>query len=98
MAQRDWNPDEVKAALDTELAVHDDRNTEDIAKRKMRESVAYAADRLIHLALYSDNESVSLKASTYLMDRVFGRVTDMPITGTEEDSLAQFLKGVVSNS
>lgn len=94
---RDWNPDEVFQALDTELAVHEDRSIEEIAKRKLRDSAAHAADSIIHLAIHSENESLRLKASAYIIDRVMGKITDVPMGTSADDSLASLLKGVVTN-
>lgn len=82
---RTWDPEAVKAALDTERAVHgEDFSPEKISRRKFRDSVALAADRIIHIALYSENETLAFRASTYITDSVLGRVSDrVPLGKTD---------------
>lgn len=94
MSHREWDPAEVQRALDTELAVHDELDHRDVAKRKFKDSAALAADRVLHIALYSESESLALKASTYILDRVFGRVTDAPMGYKGDETLESILREV----
>ena len=89
-----WDPDVVKQALDMELSVHEDRGHRDVAKRKIADSAARAADRLIHLALYGDNENLAAKCAMYLLDRNFGKVTDAPMTGKGDETLESIVKAL----
>lgn len=94
---RDWDPDEVQRALDTELAVEgtDSKSRQDIANRKIRDAVPFAADAIIHICLHSENEAHRMKAATYILDRVVGKPNDMPMgAANKDDSLAQ-LAGTV---
>lgn len=99
MSHRDWDPEAVKEALDLEMKYHDDKTPEAVATQKLKNSAAYAADAIIHLAIYSENESIRLKAATYITDRVMGKITDQPLgAGSKGDLLKQLLDGVVTAS
>lgn len=68
------------------------RSHEEIAREKFTNSVALAVGRIVHIACYSENESRALSAATYIVDRVFGKTTDIPLgSGADEDSLEKML-------
>lgn len=69
-----WDPDRVKRALDTELSVEGVHAHRSITARKLREAAPVCADAIAHLASWSTNESVRLKAAQYILDRVYGKV------------------------
>lgn len=69
-----WDPERVKQALDTELSVEGINAHRKITARKLREAAPVCADAIAHLATWSTNESVRLKAASYVLDRVYGKV------------------------
>jgi len=75
---KEWNPDSIRAALDLELHPVEGEKTlspEKLAEKKFNDAAPLAADALIHLALYSDNEQMRYRAATYINDRVLGKST-----------------------
>lgn len=94
-APEEWDPVRVKQAIDLELNfgsmdpsdTDSSPNTtpETLAKDHARRSLPVAMDSIIHLATYSENEGLRLKAATYLVDRVLGRITDTPIYSDVDD-------------
>lgn len=80
----DWNPEEVKKALDTELTVEGIHSHREITARKLREAAPLTADSLIHLALFSTNETVRLRASTEILNRVYGKISDQGMRTAED--------------
>lgn len=80
----DWNPEEVKKALDTELTVEGINSHREITARKLREAAPLCADSLVHLALWSTNETVRLRASSEVLNRVYGKTTDQGLRTSED--------------
>lgn len=84
---KQWDPQSVKQAIDMELefgtvSVDDSTShitSEGLARNKARAATPVAMDSIIHLATYSENESIRLKAATYIVDRVLGRIGDVPM-------------------
>jgi hypothetical protein len=104
-APEPWDPIRVKNAIDMELNFGSltegeseseltNSTPEAIAKDHARRSLPVAMDSIIYLATYSENETLRLKASTYLVDRVLGRITDTPIENIVDDTdpLTQLVK------
>ena len=102
-----WDPQEVKRSIDMQLNFDDpdlpvDTRNEPtaLARAKAKAAVPVAMDSIIYLATYSENESIRLKSATYLIDRVFGRVTDMPMDASmvdDSDPLTQLVKKAMSS-
>lgn len=110
-APEPWDPIRVKNTIDMELnfgspsltggdseAELTNTTPEAIAKDHARRSLPVAMDSIIYLATYSENESLRLKASTYLVDRVLGRLGDTPIENVVDDTdpLTQLVKKAMS--
>lgn len=93
---REWDPDAVKQAIDMELQFGDSSTSESLALSTLRKNAAFAADSIAYLATHSENESIRLKASQYILDRVMGRITDTPITSGSEDVYTKLVEGVVN--
>lgn len=97
MAGSDWDPEEVRAALDTELAVEGDQKTyDDIARRKINEAVPFAADALIHIVMHSENERHRMQAAEYILNKVLGKPSDMPQGDPDKDDALTKLAGTVT--
>lgn len=97
-----WDPDAIKQALDLELNPvqgEPDKEPRDIGRKKMLDNAALVVDSVVWLALYSDNEGTRLNASKYLIDRVYGRMTDVPLPDGEtvEDNLTKLIKAAKVN-
>ena len=99
---KDWNPSEIQEALDLELHPVEGekpKSPEDVARKQMIESVPMAMQSIMHVAFYGESEANRLKASQYLVDKVLGRTTDMPIGHADKkQALDRFLEGVVTHS
>jgi len=100
-----WDPVRVKQAIDMELNFNTDSGSdapthETLAKSKARNALPVAMDSIIHLAVYSDNETMRFKAATYLVDRVLGRVTDVPMYNEidDDDPLTKLVKVATANT
>jgi hypothetical protein len=100
---REWNPEEIKQALDMELNPYLDENgntvkrsSEAYAAKRLKENAAFATEVLIDAMQYGD-DSLRVKAATEILNRVFGKVTDQPMSsGTKDSALGKFLDGVVT--
>ncbi|MCA1806523.1 MAG: hypothetical protein LC687_01470 [Actinobacteria bacterium] len=69
--------------------------SEALARNKARAAAPVAMDAIIHLATYSENEQLRFKAASYLVDRVLGRITDVPMDGSaldESDPLTKLVQ------
>lgn len=100
---KDWDPEAVKLALDQDIHLHTGEDGkaptyESMAKTKLRENVPLAVSTISHIMLYSDNESLRARCAQYIIDRVIGKVTDVPlVTSGDDDALRQMLEGVLQN-
>lgn len=94
--QYNWDPDEVVANLKLETESFDITH-EELAKRKLRDNAAFAADAIIWLAMYSDNESMRFNASKYIVERVLGKNSDMGLEDQGEDVFERLLADCVSH-
>lgn len=99
---KDWNPQDIKDALDLEAIGEEGKpppDAEGIAKDKVYQSAPIMTEAIIHLALYSDNENMRFKAASYLLDRALGKVTDQPVRATDaKTQLERFAENVRTGS
>lgn len=105
---RAWDPQAVKHAIDLQLDYDAPESqsaeaaealrrmgSEALARNKAREAAPVAMDAIIHLATYAENESLRFKAASYIVDRVLGRITDVPMDASainEDDPLTKLVK------
>lgn len=74
-----------------------EKSSDELTKEIAKKSAPFAMKRLVHIACYSDNENTALKAADILINRVFGKVTDIPLmTGEEEDALRDMVDAAYS--
>jgi hypothetical protein len=98
---RDWDPESIKQALDLEMHPVDgeaQRSHEDVARSRLRESAGLVAEGLLHTAIYGENESNRLKAQMWVLDRLFGRITDQPMGDPNKDDVLRDLVNSVYNT
>ena len=72
---KEWDPDAALSNLAMEKSLD---NGDDVvtAARVFRENAVPAAQSIVHLALYSGNESLRFRAAQYVIERNMGRVQD----------------------
>lgn len=70
-----WNPDDLLRSLQEESEVFD-LPPKEMAEKKFKDAVAFAADSVIWVSRYSPNEKLRFDASRYIVDRVLGKPTD----------------------
>lgn len=106
MSDREWDPAKIREVLNMELnPVRTEsgdivsKSPEELAVERLKANSAFAAEVLIDTMWNSDNETNRMKAANEVLNRVFGRSGDMPMsTGMDADSgLRALLDGVVSN-
>jgi hypothetical protein len=99
---KDWDPEAVKQALDMELnPVQGEpaKTPEQVSRSKLTEAVPLAADVLLHIMLYSENEGMRWKSAVEVLNRVLGKATDVPLGAANKDGeLEKFMKKVVSGN
>ena len=110
-----WDPAAVRQAIDLELDYNTPEHfagappgtaeaikrvgAEALARNKAREAVPVAMDAIIYLATYGDNETLRLKAATYIVDRVLGKITDVPMDANaidDDDPLTKLVKAATA--
>jgi hypothetical protein len=101
--QYNWNPEETLKALELQRDVESEGDVLDdyitLAKKNLRSAVLGAVDSIRWLSMYSENESVRLRASQYLVDQVIGKSSDAPLSGVAgSDSLGDLVRGVVRSN
>jgi len=89
LAMKEWDPQSIRNAIDLEYIPEDGKtppDAENLAKDKVYKAGPMMIETIIHIALYSDNEGMRLKAATYLADKALGKTTDEPISTSEAKS------------
>ena len=100
MADEEWDPDilanKLNASLQLEEQVHPDETHKERSQRLLDENSPRAALAIVHLATYGHNESIRLKAATYIVDRNLGRV---PLgTSDEKQDWEKALEGLLGGN
>lgn len=86
---KEWDPEVSLRNMVEEAAVMDESAPE-LSKRLLRDNAHIAAQALVHLAMYSDNEKIRLDAAEKILTRVHGRVDEGLYREDVEDPLATF--------
>jgi len=87
MAQ-EWDADEALNALKMETDVHGRDETEaECSQRLLMENAPRMVLAICHLGQHSTNEQTRLRAATYVVDRVLGRIADSNPLGNEDPFL-----------
>lgn len=97
----DWNPDEVRNAIELELIGEEGEplpSVEGVAEDKLTKAAPIAAEAMVRLLLYSENESMRYKASAYVLDRVFGKITEEGLSSAGIKSTLEQFAGIVTAS
>jgi hypothetical protein len=71
-AARDWDPDASLASLQADMSTMDDGDARRAADRIFTDGAPGAAARLVHLAMYAEDDRVATNAAKYVCDRVLG--------------------------
>lgn len=91
-----WDPEKSIQALSQEREVRD-LTHEELARQILADNTPGAAASVAQLAMFSPDESVRLRASQYVLDRVLGRPTqEGDNAGAKDDFFVQFMSNVVS--
>ena len=71
-----------------------------LAEHDLEELAAMSVRALGFLVQFSESENIRYKAATYILDKVLGRATDVPMSkrGEEEDILKEFVAATVTYS
>lgn len=96
---RQWNPEEVRAQVELELrTMYADATPEQMMKDQMRAAGPLAVRVLVDLAMESTNETLRARCAQYVVDRLLGRVPDMPLFAgaATDDPLLAMLDGTVT--
>jgi hypothetical protein len=80
---KQWDPDQALESLVEEAPLYGE-TPEMQAKRIFKENLPLAAQSIAHTAAYSPNESVRLKAATYIVERNLGRLVDANALSTDD--------------
>lgn len=88
-----WNPREALSSLESERTKLEEITATDSAERIFRDALPLAAKSIVHLAAYSNNESLRFKAAVYVAERNLGRIQDAPpLTPPEDDPFTKLVK------
>ena len=98
---KDWNPDDIKQAIDLELIGEEGKpppTVEGVAEQKLVDAAPFAAEALVRLVMYSENEGTRFKAATYIIDKVFGKTGDGGIVKSDEKTTLEQFAGIIKVS
>lgn len=98
MHEPDYDARERKAIEMLSLAAQESDVTglsnDQLARKKLIDASSVAADQIVQLAL-TGSEPVRLQASRYIVDRVFGKVTEVGfIESSNTDPLANLVRAL----
>jgi hypothetical protein len=96
IARKDWNPEARLDSLMLEVQF-EGGDSAGATARMLREHALIAAESIAHLSVHSRNETVRLKAATYIVDRVLASSVshDIQIAKEQVTLVGQALAGVV---
>jgi hypothetical protein len=98
IGNRKWDPRAVEQVLNLEMHPVDGepaKKPQAIAKQTLIDNVALVAYGLVYTAIHSENENLRTKAQMYIIDRVFGKVTDIPIDAAADvDKVTKMFESV----
>lgn len=68
---RDASPEDILNSISLEMEATN-QTSEELGRDKLKRASALAADTLIHMMLYSDDDRIRLRATQEVLDRVYG--------------------------
>lgn len=90
-----WVPDEALKNLSMERTLHGNETSAQLARRLLEENSPMAVARLVHMALQSPDEKISLMATKYIVDQTIGTPSSPMLTGTGESAIDQVMGAVL---
>jgi len=91
-----WDPKEALRTLASESALSEDEDEIAISERLLKENAPQATLSLVHLSQNSPNDSIRMKASQYILDRVLGRADELGLQKSS-DPFMEFLSDCVKD-
>lgn len=90
-----WVPEEALKNLSMERTLHGNETSAQLARRLLEENSPMAVARLVHMALRSPDEKISLMATKYIVDQTIGTPSSPMLTGTGESAIDQVMGAVL---
>lgn len=90
-----WVPEDALRNLSMERALHGNETSAQLTRRLLEENSPMAVARLVHMALRSPDEKISLMATKYIVDQTIGTPSNLLATPTGESAIDQVMGAVL---